>query len=87
MIGLSSHGFARISQMKVGIDEVVAAMKDPAMSYPGPRSHGPGRRVSVQGRVAVVHTDDENPTIITVLWNGESGRTDTRSATGADLQT
>lgn len=74
MIRLTSHAFQRIQQMTVGIEEIVAAVECPTCRYPSPPHHGPGRTISVQGRLAVVHTDGAPTTVITVLWDGESGR-------------
>ena len=80
MIRLSEHGFHRTREMNVGVDELVAAIDNPTLSYPSPPEYGPGRRVSVHGRLAVIHTDHPNPTIITVLWNGACGRHDPPAA-------
>lgn len=66
--------------MGVGIDEVVAAVTEPALRYPSPPEHGPGRSISVRSRLAVVHTDEHATTIITVLWHGAAGRHDASAA-------
>lgn len=74
MIKLSHHAFVRICDMDVGIDEIVAATTEPSLRYPGPPQHGHGRCISVRDRVAVVHTDSQPTTVITVLWHGANGR-------------
>jgi hypothetical protein len=58
--------------MGVGRAEVVHTLSFYVARYPSPSHHGKGRLVSVGGRLAVVHT--ATMLVITVLWNGKTGR-------------
>jgi hypothetical protein len=60
--------------MGVGIDEIVSAIQEPDISYPSGIDHPRGRTVSVWHRIAVVHTDDPKPTVISALWHRAEGR-------------
>ena len=60
--------------MGVEENEVVATVQYPEVTYPSPSKYGPGRAVSVAGRLAVVHSVGDDVVVITVLWRGESGR-------------
>lgn len=74
VIEMTHHARHRTSEMCVEIEEVERTLTHPWITYPGAREHGAGRRVSVADRLAVVHTNDATPIVITVLWNGRSSR-------------
>jgi hypothetical protein len=69
---LSLHALQRCQEMGVSRGEVVDALADHEIRYPSGPEYGPGRYVSVRGRLAVVHS----PTweVVTVLWNGRDAR-------------
>jgi hypothetical protein len=68
---LSRHAQHRSDQMNVTAAEVVDVLVSPELTYPSPHRHGPGRQISVVGRLAVVHHGDH---VITVLWHRLEGR-------------
>ena len=70
---LSAHASSRCAQMGVDPAEAIAALDDPELRYPSPRKYGPGRSISVRGRLAVVHTTDGR-LVITVLWHRLASR-------------
>jgi hypothetical protein len=59
--------------MRVEHAEVVAVLRSPEAEYQGARRYGPGRRVLLGGRLAVV-VADPGPAIVTVLWRGREAR-------------
>ena len=69
---ISRHAHARCVEMRVQRDEVVETLVNPWATYPSSAHYGAGRRISVGGRLAVVHTDDW--VVVTVLWNGQNAR-------------
>lgn len=70
---LTMHALQRCREMIVTRGEVVEVLRQFEVRYPSPQSYGPGRTVTVGGRLAVVHTADLE--VITVLWKGRQGRT------------
>lgn len=70
---MSFHATLRVNEMGLTEGEVVDALNWPSVTYPSPPKYGHGRSVAVSGRLAVVHNASTR-TIITVLWNGASGR-------------
>ena len=75
---VTHHAEIRMNEMNVDIEEVLAVLEWPSTTYPSPASYGPGRSVAVAGRLAVVHNPSSGA-VITVLWNGQSGRSSIRS--------
>jgi hypothetical protein len=69
---LTRHALQRCREMGVERAEVVHALRSYVARYPSPAHYGKGRFVSVAGRLAVVHT--ATLLVITVLWNGKTGR-------------
>lgn len=55
--------------MELTLAEVEDVLAQPDITYPSPPHHGPGRWISVGGRLAIVH--DEACRVITVLWRGQ----------------
>lgn len=69
---LTRHALERCREMGVTRAEVVETLAGFDCRYPSPSHYGPDRYVSAHRRLAVVHTPDL--VVITVLWNGLSGR-------------
>ena len=67
------HAEERASEMKVRPSEVVAVLRAPEASYPSPAKYGPGRKVLLGGRLAVVVADGA---VVTVLWRSKTARHD-----------
>jgi hypothetical protein len=67
MVLISAHAASRCLEMTIDPAEVLTVITNPEITYPSPRSYGPGRVISVGGRLAVVHCDTS---VITVLWRG-----------------
>ena len=76
---ITHHAEVRMTEMQVGTDELLETLSYPAITYPSPRSHGPGRSIAVAGRLAVV-VNASTRTVITVLWHGQTGRSSHRLA-------
>jgi hypothetical protein len=68
---LTAHATERSTQMRLDLDEITATVRQPDLTYPSPPKYGPGRVISVGGRLAVVHS---GATVITVLWRGRTCR-------------
>lgn len=66
------HARERCLEMGVERAEVVRTLLRPVTTYPASDRYGPNRRISVGGRLAVVHTEDW--VVITVLWDGQTRR-------------
>ena len=56
-------------EMGLQWEEVEAALKEPEFTYPSEIT----RRMAVRGRLAVAY-DPADRVVVTVLWNGRSGR-------------
>ena len=72
----SMHAERRMREMRVSWTDIVEVLKNPEVTYPSPPSHGPGRLISLHGRLAVVHNG--RGLVVTVLWRGHT--TSDRSA-------
>ena len=68
------HARDRCLEMGIERAEVVDVLARPLATYPSPAWYGPGRLVSIGGRLAIVHTPDW--VVITVLWDGQTSRGD-----------
>jgi hypothetical protein len=58
--------------MRVPDAEVVAVLRSPEAEYPSPARYGPGRKVVLGGRLAVVVANDS--AVLTVLWRSRTAR-------------
>lgn len=70
---ITEHARGRMEEMALTRREVLEPLIDPVLDYPGSARYQEGRRVAVQGRLAVVY-EPETRTIVTVLWNAEVAR-------------
>jgi hypothetical protein len=70
---LCSHAYERTLAMGLSRAEVVDALDHATRSYPSGPSHAPDRRISCDGRLAVVHEPAER-VVITVLWDNRTSR-------------
>lgn len=70
---ITPHAHGRIREMGLTTDEVLRAVANPELSYPGPKKYPPGRTIHVRGDIAVVVADADH-CILTVLWHRKEGR-------------
>lgn len=62
-----------MAEMGLGREEIEAALNEPRVVYPGAARLGTDKAVAVGGRLAVVH-DPARRVVVTVLWDGLTGR-------------
>lgn len=69
---LSLHALGRMDEMNLLRSQVVGALRNPDTDYP---SRGSARRIATRGPLAVVYEPEER-LVVTVLWNGQSSRSE-----------